>query len=168
MTQVRRGKAAFARAEERRARNLRQLLLRASRIVNRDVVRGLQAHGYAALRATHTTLLSNMDLAGSTVSEVAERAGITKQAMGRLAAQLEAAGYIRVTGDPRDARIKLLRLTATGERLMFESFEVMSRLEQRYAALVGDAHYAALIRGLHALVTRTRATASSRASSTGT
>jgi hypothetical protein len=50
--------------EEGRSRNMRQLLLRASRIVNRHVVEGLHARGYADLRSTHTTLLSNIDLAG--------------------------------------------------------------------------------------------------------
>src|SRR5258705_5946103 len=90
--------------EERRRRNMRQLLLRASRIVNRNVVEGLHARGYSDLRSTHTTLLSNIDLAGSTVTEAAERAGITKQAMGRLASELEGAGYVRVLGAPEDAR----------------------------------------------------------------
>jgi hypothetical protein len=45
--------------EERRRRNIRQLLLRALRIVNRHVVEGLHARGYSDLRSTHTTLLSN-------------------------------------------------------------------------------------------------------------
>lgn len=147
-----RSAGAFATAEARRARNLRQLLLRASRIVNRQVVQGLHARGYTDLSATHTTLLSNMDLAGSTVTDVAERAGITKQAMGRLAAQLESAGYIRITGDPADGRVKLLRLTDKGERLMFESFGVMSGLEKRYAALMGRTRFAALVGGLQAFI----------------
>src|SRR5947209_13525303 len=68
--------------EEGRRRNMRQLLLRASRIVNRHVVEGLHARGYTALRSTHTTLLSNIDLAGSTVTAAADRAGITKQGDG--------------------------------------------------------------------------------------
>src|SRR3954451_19185670 len=85
--------------EEERSRNMRQLLLRASRIVNRHVVEGLHARGYETLRSTHTTLLSNIDLAGSTVTVAADRAGITKQAMGRLASELEEAGYIRVLAD---------------------------------------------------------------------
>src|SRR5215472_5063667 len=82
--------------EEGRRRNMRQLLLRASRIVNRHVVEGLHGRGHTALRSTHTTLLSNIDLAGSSVTVAADRAGITKQAMGRLAAELEEAGYIQI------------------------------------------------------------------------
>jgi DNA-binding MarR family transcriptional regulator len=140
--------------EEKRSRNMRQLLLRASRIVNRHVVQGLHAHGYANLRSTHTTLLSNIDLAGSTVTVTAERAGITKQAMGRLAVELEHAGYIRVHGDPRDARARVLRLTARGKRLMLHSLEVMAELERRYAHMLGGNQFAGVLAGLAAFVER--------------
>ncbi len=128
--------------------NMRQLLLRASRIVNRHVVEGLQARGYADLRSTHTTLLSNIDLAGSTVTVAADRAGITKQAMGRLASELEDAGYIRVRTDPHDARARVLQLTAAGRKLMLDSLEVMAELERRYAGTIGQDRLVAILSGL--------------------
>jgi DNA-binding MarR family transcriptional regulator len=131
---------------------MRQLLLRASRIVNRHVVEGLNERGYADLRATHTTLLSHIDLAGSTVTLAAERAGITKQAMGRLAAELEGAGYIRVERDPTDARARILQLTKTGQRLMRDSLKIMAELERRYASSVGEDALRAVLRGLAAFV----------------
>jgi DNA-binding MarR family transcriptional regulator len=143
---------ALGTIEERRRRNMRQLLLRASRIVNRHVVEGLHARGYANLRSTHTTLLSNIDLAGSTVTVAAERAGITKQAMGRLATELAGAGYIRVRGDPKDARARVLQLTQMGKRLMLDSFEVMAELERRYARSIGRKRLGAVLQGLAAFV----------------
>jgi DNA-binding MarR family transcriptional regulator len=115
--------------EDRRRRNMRQLLLRASRVVNRHVVEGLHARGYPDLRSTHTTLLSNINLDGSTVTEAAERAGITKQAMGRLATELEEARYITVRGNPADARARILHLTKSGMRLMLDSLRVMTDLQ---------------------------------------
>ncbi len=134
--------------EAGRRRNMRQLLLRASRIVNRHVVEGLHARGYADLRSTHTTLLSNIDLAGSTVTTAADRAGITKQAMGRLATELEGAGYIRVRADPNDARARVLLLTRAGKKLMLDSLEVMAELEQRYASSIGQDRLLAILAGL--------------------
>ncbi|MBV9456479.1 MAG: MarR family transcriptional regulator [Bradyrhizobium sp.] len=127
---------------------MRQLLLRASRIVNRHVVEGLHARGYADLRSTHTTLLSNIDLAGSTVTTAADRAGITKQAMGRLATELEDAGYIRVQTDPNDARARILQLTRAGKKLMLDSLEVMAELEQRYTGAIGQDRLLAILGGL--------------------
>jgi DNA-binding MarR family transcriptional regulator len=138
--------------EERRRRNMRQLLLRASRIVNRHVVEGLHERGYSDLRSTHTTLLSNIDLAGSTVTAAAERAGVTKQAMGRLASELEDAGYVRVQSDPKDARVRILQLTEAGRRLMFDSLEVMAELERRYARSVGRDRLTAVLQGLRTFV----------------
>jgi DNA-binding MarR family transcriptional regulator len=134
--------------EEARGRNLRQLLLRAVRIVNRHVVEGLHARGYKNLRSTHTTLLSNMPLAGGSISETAERAGITKQAMGRLAAELEQAGYIRVAGDTADGRVRMLELTEAGTKLMLDSLEVMRSLEERYAKMIGRGRLRSVVDGL--------------------
>jgi len=142
------GAAIVLTIERERRRNMRQLLLRASRIVNRHVVEGLHARGYTDLRSTHTTLLSNIDLAGSTVTAAAERAGITKQAMGRLATELEDAGYIRIEADPKDARARILRLSKTGKQLMLDSLKVMAELERRYARSVGRDRLGAVLRGL--------------------
>ena len=138
--------------EKKRSRNMRQLLLRTSRIVNRHVVEGLLARGYTGLRSTHTALLSNIDLAGSSVTEAAERAGITKQAMGRLAAELEEAGYIRIEADPEDARVRVLRLTAAGKALMLDSFDVMAELERRYARMIGGRQLSALLGALSSFI----------------
>ena len=143
---------ASANIEKKRSRNMRQLLLRASRIVNRHVVAGLLARGYSGLRSTHTALLSNIDLAGSSVTEAAERAGITKQAMGRLAAELEEAGYIRIEPDPTDARVRVLRLTAEGKALMLDSFNVMAELERRYAGMIGKKQLSALLGALSSFI----------------
>jgi DNA-binding MarR family transcriptional regulator len=140
--------------EDRRRRNMRQLLLRASRVVNRHVVQGLHARGYPDLRSTHTTLLSNINLAGSTVTEAAERAGITKQAMGRLATELEDAGYITVRGNPADARARILHLTKSGMRLMLDSLRVMTDLQNSYAKRIGREQLSAVLDGLEAFIAR--------------
>jgi DNA-binding MarR family transcriptional regulator len=143
---------ALNQVEATRSGNMRQLLLRASRIVNRHVVEGLQARGYSGLRATHTTLLSNIDLAGSSVTEAAERAGITKQAMGRLAVELEEVGYLRIEADPQDARVRVLTLTEEGNRLMLDSLDVMAELERRYADIIGTRRLTAVLGGLSAFI----------------
>jgi DNA-binding MarR family transcriptional regulator len=142
----------LSKIEAERGRNLRQLLLRASRIVNRHVVEELQARGYTGIRATHTTLLSNMDLAGGTVTRVADRAGVTKQAMGRLAAELQREGYLTVADEPHDARVKVLRLTKKGRRLMLDSLKVMAELESGYATAIGRTRFAGLRTSLRGFI----------------
>jgi DNA-binding MarR family transcriptional regulator len=114
------------------------------------VVEGLQERGYAELRSTHTTLLSNLPLAGGTVSQAADRAGISKQAMGRPAVELESAGYLRVLADPSDGRVRRLELTKTGRKLMLDSLDVMADLERRYAELISSDALRATLDGLAA------------------
>jgi DNA-binding MarR family transcriptional regulator len=68
--------------------------------------------------------------------------------MGRLASDLERAGYVRVCDDPRDARVRVLELTDAGSRLMLDSLQVMADLEHRYEALIGSRNLQAILDGL--------------------
>jgi DNA-binding MarR family transcriptional regulator len=150
--------------EVERRKNLRQLLLHASRVVNGEVVEGLHAKGYTKLRSTHTTLLSNLPLAGASVTQVAERAGITKQAMGRLASELEMAGYLKQEQYAVDGRVRMLSLTTTGTRLMLDSLDVMATIQNRYAAAMGKNKMQAMMRGLAALAKLGRASVAGKTS----
>jgi len=135
-----------------RSRNLRQLLLHSSRVVNNAIIRDLIRRGYTDLRSTHTALLSNLDQDGNTITEIAERAGMTKQAMGRIADELEKKGYILRQELQEDRRVRLVRFTDTGWELMLESFEVLSDLEQSYAKLIGKKHMKSVFDGLRKFV----------------
>jgi len=131
-----------------RSRNLRQLLLHSSRVVNNAIIRDLNQRGYTDLRSTHTALLSNLDQEGNTITEIAERAGMTKQAMGRIADELEKKGYIIRKELQEDRRARLILFTDTGWELMLESFDVLNSLEQSYARLIGKRQMKSVIDGL--------------------
>lgn len=92
--------------------------------------------------------LADRELARITVRQVAERAGITKQAMGRIAAELESAGYVQIAVDPSDRRARVVTLTDAGQTPMADSFAVMAELEQRHALVMGQDGLTALLEGL--------------------
>jgi len=135
--------------DKQRSTNLRQRLLQASRVVNATIVKGLQERGFRDLRSTHTSLLSNLEIGGSSLTNVARRAGMTKQAMGRLADELIRLGYIDSTRDEVDRRAISLVFTDAGLDLMQQSFEVMNDIETRCAKRIGKSEYKKL---LHSLV----------------
>src|SRR5690348_13214240 len=54
---------------------------------------------------------------GSRARELAQRSGVTKQAMSQLVRELERRGYIEQIADPKDTRAKLVRLTVRGIEL---------------------------------------------------
>lgn len=130
--------ADAARLAAARRNNIRQLLLRASRVLNAEIVEELIHRGYT-IRSTHTALLSNLDDHGNKLSVVAARAGISKQAMGRLADELETLGYLLSVADEEDKRSRIIRFTAKGWKLMIESFNALDAIERRYANRIGVA-----------------------------
>src|SRR5271156_2582695 len=80
--------------EKHRDNNVRRLLVAATRSINRHITLELQRRGYERTRPGHSALLANLDFQGNSVTEIAERAQISKQAMARLAVELEELGFI--------------------------------------------------------------------------
>lgn len=131
-----------------RAANLRQRLLRVSREVNNAIVAGLHERGFTELRSTHTALLSNLPFEGARLTTVASRAGMTKQAMGRLADALRRLKYIESRPDELDRRAVKLTFTDTGLDLMQQSFAVMAEIERRCANRIGEVDFQRLLQWL--------------------
>ena len=68
----------------------------------------------AQIGAAHIQITRHLALQGSRLTELAERAGMTKQAMGDLVDQCAAWGLLVREPDPQDARARQLRFTPTG------------------------------------------------------
>jgi MarR family transcriptional regulator, temperature-dependent positive regulator of motility len=86
----------------------------------------------------HSALFAHIDPEGTRSSEVAERAGMTKQGMGQLVADLEKKGYVERVEDPADRRAKLVHLTKKGWRHVRDAREVIGEIEEAYARRLGD------------------------------
>lgn len=142
----------FRYSNQQRAANLRQRLLRTSRIINTEIVKGLHLHGFTELRSTHTALLSNLDLDGNSLTLIAQRAGMTKQAMGRLTDELIRLNYIRRAPGKTDKREIILTFTASGLELMDRSFSIMAKIETRCAKRLGENRLNTLLTSLQEIV----------------
>ncbi len=64
--------------------------------------------------AAHVHLTRHLPLNGARLSELAESAGISKQAMGALIDQCDAWGLVRREPDPKDQRAKRIVFTPQG------------------------------------------------------
>jgi DNA-binding MarR family transcriptional regulator len=64
--------------------------------------------------AAHIHITRHLSLQGSRLSELADSAGMTKQAMGDLVDQCEAWGLVQRVPDERDARAKRIVFTPNG------------------------------------------------------
>src|SRR3712207_9178711 len=81
--------------------NIGRLLLRAQRDFDTELNARLRERGYPDVRLAHSALFAHIDPEGTRSSELAERAGMTKQGMGQLVADLEKKGYVERVEDPR-------------------------------------------------------------------
>ena len=110
-------------------------------------------HGHE-LRPTHNHVLRNLDADGTRASVLAERAGLSRQAITQIVDELEAAGVVEREADPDDGRAKLVRYTAEGRRSFAESRQRIAAITDRWRSEVGDETWNAFERGLRARTLR--------------
>jgi DNA-binding MarR family transcriptional regulator len=91
----------------------------------------------AQVSAAHIHITRHLELQGTRVSELAVRAGMSKQAMGDLVDQCEAWGLVTREADPRDARARLVRFTPTGLAWLQAFRDAVAQAEQEFRAEVG-------------------------------
>lgn len=137
--------------EKHRHNNVRRLLVAATRSLNRHITNELQRRGYENTRPGHAALLANLDFTGNTVTEIAEHAQISKQAMARLAVELEEMGLITREPSASDGRALILRFTRSGKALVRASVAIVDELERDLVRKVGARSLSSLKRGLSAI-----------------
>lgn len=116
-----------------------------------ELTRRVQAAGYTDLRPGHGCLFGNIDSDGSRLTELAERARMTKQSVGEVASDLEARGYVERVPDPNDGRAKIIRLTARGREAQAIGRGLIDDIERDWAQRFGAEQMAALREALEAI-----------------
>lgn len=117
------------------------------RVCHRAVIlrleQGFRAAGLAPLQAAVTQPLWD-ERRGLRLTDLAGRAGITKQSMGELVAAMEKAGYVEGLADPSDARARLLRLTPKGRSAGRLARKLVREVEIEWTEVAGPARVDAL------------------------
>lgn len=88
--------------------------------------------------AAHIHITRHLGLRGSRLTELADSAGMTKQAMGDLVDQCVAWGLVRRVPDPLDARAKRIVFTDTGLAWLAAFHQAVTQAEEEFHAHVGN------------------------------
>lgn len=128
------------------------LMLLAARAAEDRVFQALADAGFDDLTRAQGRLLAGIDLEGTRLLILAERARVAKQTAVALVDRLEENGYVERTRDPRDGRARLVRLTSKGLAMIPHARAAEAAVEQEWARHLGarDAVH------LHALLARLR------------
>lgn len=131
-----------------------QLLFKCARLLNDEGLARVRAVTGSPVRPAHAALFPHIDLDGTRITEIARRAGVTKQAVGQLVDDLEAMGAVERVADPTDGRARLVRFARgpDGEHAILAGLRVLATLEGELAAELGAEQWAGLHAGLAALL----------------
>lgn len=89
------------------------------------------------ISAAHIHITRHLALQGSRLTELAQAAGMTKQAMGKLVDQCEAWGLVRREDDPLDARARRVVFTTTGLAWLQAFRDAVLQAEAEFRESVG-------------------------------
>ena len=124
--------------ESLRQHHIGRLLLNAQRNYSVRALAKLRERGHEGLTLAHTNLLAHLDVAGTRITTLAERVGVTKQAIGTLVGELEARSYVRREPDPADGRASVIAYTEAGRDFLQDAHEVKQEIEEEYAQVLGS------------------------------
>jgi DNA-binding MarR family transcriptional regulator len=99
----------------------------------------LEQEGFEHVREGHGCVFGFIDIEhGSRLTELAERAGLTKQAVGEAATELERVGYVERVPDPSDRRAKIIKLTPSGVDACLTGRRIFAEIEREWAEEFGE------------------------------
>lgn len=90
-----------------------------------------------SLSASHIHITRHLALQGSRLTELAQCASMSKQAMGKLVEQCEAWGLVTRLADPRDGRARRIVFTAVGLAWLQAFGQAVAQAEAELGVAVG-------------------------------
>ncbi|MCB9640646.1 MAG: MarR family transcriptional regulator [Myxococcales bacterium] len=113
-----------------------QVLMRCARLVNEEGLERVSKKVGVRLRPAHTALFPHIDLEGTRLTTLAERMGVSKQAVGQLVEELVSWGVLERVVDPEDRRARKIHFVGGAQALM-EGLQVLGEVEGELAEALG-------------------------------
>jgi len=102
-----------------------------------ELRRRLAEAGHPVIRPGHGCVFRFIHEGGSRLTDLADSAGLTKQAVGEVVGELEGLGYVERAADPGDGRAKVIRLTELGADARRTALAIFADMEREWAERYG-------------------------------
>ncbi len=109
--------------------------------IHRRIISGLNQAGFEELRVPHMAVLQYPGPDGVRPGLLAERAGMSKQAMNQLLRSMEGFGYLARSDDPDEGRARIVRLTKRGRAAYAKILEILLEVEREWREQLGPKHF---------------------------
>lgn len=113
-------------------------LWRATLVWRKDFVAGMVAAGHTWFAQARGNLMVYVGPNGVRQGDLAERAGLTKQAVQQFVDELVADGIVMRTLDKTDARARRVMLTKAGLAAMHDADRIKASIEARWRERLGS------------------------------
>ncbi|MEP9373738.1 MarR family winged helix-turn-helix transcriptional regulator [Mesorhizobium sp. KR1-2] len=112
--------------------------------IHRRIIKELNAAGFDDLRLPHIAVLQFPGPDEVRPATLAERAGMSKQAMNQLLGSLEGFGYIVRTDVPGEAGARVVRFTERGHAAYAKIIDTLRDIEREWSSELGPERFAQL------------------------
>lgn len=108
--------------------------------VNEIVLEQMARAGFGNVRESHGYVIQHLIECERSITELAERMGVSQQAASKAVAELVALGFLELSA-AEDRRAKRVRLSAQGQQLVQHGRRVRKRIEKRLYTALGVKRY---------------------------
>jgi DNA-binding MarR family transcriptional regulator len=112
--------------------------------IQRRLIRGLNAAGFSGLTLPHMAVLQFPGPDGARPTTLAERAGMSKQAMNQLLRSLQSLGYIARSDATDEGRARIICFTKRGRAAWAKTHDLLHDIEREWTAELGPKDFAQL------------------------
>lgn len=116
---------------------LRHLLLSRSDWMERRLFDGAARNGYGDLTPAMSRLCAHLAGRPLSLSELARRLTVSRQAVHKLATETASLGYVELVDSEQDARVKLLRFTRKGQDMADAARRELEAIEVQLVEQIG-------------------------------
>lgn len=115
-----------------------------AQVIQQRIIRELNAAGFEGLTMAHMPVLQYPGPDGVRPGTLAERAGMSKQAINRLLGTLEELGYVARSDSPEEGRARIVRFTRRGHAIYAKILDILYDIEREWSAELGSRDFSEL------------------------
>lgn len=122
------------------------------RFISDHITRLAKEEGFPAFSMQYMAIIKNIEKTGTTVNGLAEKISISKQAVSKMAKDLEKSGYITTKKNPNDSRSVLMFPTPQADDLIKFIKKHNQKFVKEFSTVLNEKRAQAFITDLHLLM----------------